>query len=159
MLPAFDILLIRLPFPIGRQLVDGENEIVFSLEGCDPLVSQLFVWPENAKVVVSDIEGVISVTKSVGGVLGFFASRSAVHEGVTHLLKSIRSNGYQILYIATKSLQRTTSTKVAHFVYTLMHTLICNSMSYSLTSSARSPPQLHAPIPDAGPSGEGRSWR
>jgi len=96
---------------IALDLKDGENEIEFQLDGCASLKSQLFVWSENAKIVVSDIEGAISVTKSLEGVLGFFASRNAVHEGVTQLLNSIAKNGYNILYIATKSLQQTTSTK------------------------------------------------
>lgn len=38
-------------------LRDGENEISFQLDGCVPLKAQLFVWPENSKIIVTDIEG------------------------------------------------------------------------------------------------------
>ncbi len=38
-------------------LQDGPNELTFALDGCVPLQAQLFVWPENAKIIVTDIEG------------------------------------------------------------------------------------------------------
>ena len=73
--------------------------------------STLYLWPENAKLVVSDIEGAITVTKSVGGVLGFFQSKSSTHDGVDQLLNDINKNGYKIVYIAAKPLQHRTNTK------------------------------------------------
>ncbi len=36
---------------------DGENELTFQLDGCVSLRAQLFVWPENSKIIVTDIEG------------------------------------------------------------------------------------------------------
>jgi phosphatidate phosphatase LPIN len=81
----------------GLKLKDGVNEVVFELDGCEPLHSQLFVWPETCKVVVTDIEGALAVTKA--GVLGFFQSHS-LHDGAKDMLKVIERNGYQILYMA-----------------------------------------------------------
>jgi phosphatidate phosphatase LPIN len=81
----------------GLKLKDGANEVVFELDGCEPLHSQLFVWPETCKVVVTDIEGALAVTKA--GVLGFFQSHS-LHDGAKDMLKVIERNGYQILYMA-----------------------------------------------------------
>lgn len=96
---------------LALDLQDGENELLFELEGCTPLKSQLFLWPDDAKIVVSDIEGAITVSKSMAGFIGFFISRSAAHDGVAQLLNNIHKNGYKILYIATKTLAQVMSTK------------------------------------------------
>ena len=51
------------------------------------------------------------MTKSVGGVLGFFQSKNSTHDGVDQLLNNISKNGYKIIYIAAKPLQHRTDTK------------------------------------------------
>lgn len=81
-------------------LKDGRNEVVFQVEGCEPISSQLFLWEEDTKIIVTDIEGVIAVSKP--GVLGFFSSYS-VHDGVTPLLSAVENNGYHLLYMASMS--------------------------------------------------------
>jgi hypothetical protein len=91
-------------------LQDGENSVTFELEGWPSLYSQLFVWPEDAKIVVIDIEGAISVNHSSKGLLGgLLGSRSAIHSGVVSLLNNISKQGYHILYITNSTLN--TSTK------------------------------------------------
>lgn len=93
-------------------LYDGENEVSFELENKTgtakgvykppALRTQLFVWPQDAKIVIIDIEGAITaVSKSGVGWGGFLsAPRTAVHNGVAKLLTNISRNGYRILYIA-----------------------------------------------------------
>jgi hypothetical protein len=47
------------------QLEEGANEIIFEVEGCAPITSQLHLWPEDARIVAIDAEGVVqSVTNS-----------------------------------------------------------------------------------------------
>mmetsp|Transcript_20209 Transcript_20209/g.29016 ORF Transcript_20209/g.29016 Transcript_20209/m.29016 type:complete len:1153 (+) Transcript_20209:94-3552(+) len=94
----------------AMDLQDGENEISFEVEG-NIVSARLFVWPEDAKVVVADIEGAIFVSNSGsgGGALGLVMSlwgstsaRRETHEGLSQLFDSIAANGYRFLYIATK---------------------------------------------------------
>lgn len=48
---------------IDMQLEEGENEIIFEVEGCAPITSHLHLWPEDARIVAIDAEGVVqSVT-------------------------------------------------------------------------------------------------
>ena len=99
---------------LSLDLQDGENEISFMLQrqeskgaytSATPLLrNQLFVWPHDAKIVIIDIEGVITAINKGGkgwGMGGFLsAPRTAVHNGVAKLLTNIHNNGYRILYIA-----------------------------------------------------------
>lgn len=105
------------------------------------------MWPEDAKLVVADIEGVILQTSKSKGVSGptaggggrgtaivnapaatsswgslFFSFGSSssnaasnlggVNTDVTELLHDIAKNGYHIVYIATKSMTQSSSTKI-----------------------------------------------
>lgn len=96
------------------ELHDGENEVSFELQNqmtksgyalsVPPLRTQLFVWPQDAKIVIIDIEGAITAVSKGGkgwGIGGFLSvPRTAVHNGVAKLLTNIHKNGYRILYIA-----------------------------------------------------------
>lgn len=91
-------------------LSNGRNEITYELEGCASVKSELFLWPEDVKIVVIDVEGAITVNRKSGvsvwtSFLG--GSKSAVHDGVAKLLNNVYSNGYKILYIS----QNAASTK------------------------------------------------
>jgi hypothetical protein len=47
------------------QLEEGANEIIFEVEGCAPITAQLHLWPQDARIVAIDAEGVVqSVTNS-----------------------------------------------------------------------------------------------
>lgn len=107
------------------------------------MVAQLFLWPEDSRLVVADIEGMIlqsskglstasasgHVADGAGGVTGrtmksawgslffSFGSGGEVAPGVaatdaTQLLNDIAKNGYHIVYIATKSVTQSSSTKI-----------------------------------------------
>jgi hypothetical protein len=96
-------------------LQDGQNEISFELEGCSPLTAQLFVWPENSKIVVTDIEGVITnLAKQPMDWVSYLAGRSiesntACFEGSVELFNNIANNGYKIIYIAQNSISTLSS--------------------------------------------------
>lgn len=93
-------------------LQDGLNEIEFELDGYPPLRSHLFVWPDNAKVVVTEIEGVVKncVASSkqqqsmkawvpfLGG--GANTPNSVVcFDGSIETFNELTSKGYQIIYL------------------------------------------------------------
>ena len=94
------------------ELQDGLNEIEFELDGFPPLRSHLFVWPDNAKVVVTEIEGVVKNCAAsskqqqsmkawvpfLGG--GANTPNSVVcFEGSIEIFNELTSKGYQIIYL------------------------------------------------------------
>lgn len=104
-------------------LRDGPNEIVFELPGCVPLKSCLFVWPADAKVVVTDLEGVFSKkTNAKGGGVwinflggGSYYSTPALKtefDACIKLFRSLHAQGYRIIYIAQGSLSSSSASSL-----------------------------------------------
>lgn len=93
----------------AMNLVNGQNEITFIVEGEDPVQAHVYVWPPDAKIIVADIEGAVFVTsggKSLGKLAmslwgGSSSAQKDTHEGLAQLFNNIASNGYHFLYIAT----------------------------------------------------------
>lgn len=104
-------------------LLDGGNEVQFHLDGCAPLRSQLFVWPEDARIVVTDLEGVFSrgTARHATGVWVSFlgggshysmstvaaaaatASRNKEMDHCIRLFAGLHKQGYRVIYIAQNS--------------------------------------------------------
>jgi len=93
----------------AMNLVNGQNEITFVVNGEDPVQAHVYVWPPDAKVIVADIEGAVFVPsggKSFGKLAmslwgGTSNAKKETHEGLSQLFNDIASNGYHFLYIAT----------------------------------------------------------
>lgn len=101
------------------ELLDGGNEVQFHLDGCVPLRSQLFVWPEDARIVVTDLEGVFSkdTTRHATGVWVSFlgggshysmstvaaASKNKEMDHCIRLFAGLHKQGYRVIYIAQNS--------------------------------------------------------
>ena len=100
-------------------LLDGGNEVQFHLDGCAPLRSQLFVWPEDARIVVTDLEGVFSrgTARHATGVWVSFlgggshysmstvaaaatASKNKEMDHCIRLFAGLHKQGYRVIYIA-----------------------------------------------------------
>jgi hypothetical protein len=102
-------------------LLDGGNEVEFHLDGCAPLRSQLFVWPEDARIVVTDLEGVFSkdTTRHATGVWVSFLgggshysmstvaaaskNKSKEMDHCIRLFAGLHKQGYRVIYIAQNS--------------------------------------------------------
>jgi hypothetical protein len=99
-------------------LKDGENEIIFELNDNSCITSQMFVWSDDAKIVVTDIEGCISINKSNQGTWGSFlgTSKACIHDGVAKLLSNIHNHGYHILYITQNMTTISTKEQLAKVV-------------------------------------------
>ena len=90
-------------------LQDGENEIEFELEGFPPLRANLFVWSENAKIVVTEIDGVVkdrlSSNKQKQGMKGWVpflgggGTAAVCFEGSIELFNDLANRGYHIIYL------------------------------------------------------------
>jgi phosphatidate phosphatase PAH1 len=61
------------------------------------VTAHIFVWPEDAKIVVADIEGALFVSGSSGGALGLMMSlwgtsasaRRETHEGLAQVILAL----------------------------------------------------------------------
>ncbi|RYG62494.1 hypothetical protein EON64_17765, partial [archaeon] len=109
-------------------LKDGKNELAFELDDCPPLIAQLFVWPEDAKIAVTDIEGVLtSAAKPTGGGWGSWfdsysnkANKSIGHfHDAVNLFRHIHSLGYRVLYISN-TVSMTSSNNSSNYSHSIM---------------------------------------
>lgn len=89
----------------SRTTVGASNNTTSVVNVIDTIRSECFLWSEDSKIVVIDVEGAITVNKKGNSsvwasLFGSNTAGPAVHAGVTQLLNSIYENGYKILYIA-----------------------------------------------------------
>lgn len=92
-------------------LNSGKNDVVFKVSGVDrQLEASIYLWSENDKIVVSDIDG--TITKSdLRGHLYSFVGRDWTHSGIAPLYSQIVKNGYRIIYLTSRPLGQSFSTK------------------------------------------------
>jgi hypothetical protein len=84
-------------------LVDGLNRIRFVAERGGACSCKLYKWPDNAQIVVSDIDG--TITKSdVFGHLFTMIGKDWTQMGVAKLFTKIVDNGYRILYLTSRAI-------------------------------------------------------
>lgn len=92
------------------KLRSGENTLTFMVSEGVSVTSKLFLWSPNTKVVISDVDGTITKSDVLGHIF-FFVGRDWTHAGVAQLYSNIRSNGYQIVYLTSRAIGQTHSTK------------------------------------------------
>eukprot|EP01102_Stenamoeba_stenopodia_P019264 TRINITY_DN722_c0_g1_i1.p1 TRINITY_DN722_c0_g1~~TRINITY_DN722_c0_g1_i1.p1 ORF type:complete len:1004 (-),score=227.64 TRINITY_DN722_c0_g1_i1:70-3081(-) len=88
-------------------LRSGENKITFTvsseLRGQQQVMSTIYLWDPDSKIVISDIDG--TITKSdVFGQLMPMLGRDWSHSGVAKLYHNIKENGYHILYLTSRAI-------------------------------------------------------
>ncbi|ORD94828.1 NED1 [Enterospora canceri] len=95
----------------GLHLKKGKNEAVFKIGGIDEqLESYIYLWEETDKLVVSDIDG--TITKSdVWGLISGYIGTDWTHVGVAPLFSKIVENGYKIIYLSSRSLGQSHTTR------------------------------------------------
>ncbi|KAL0266001.1 UNVERIFIED_CONTAM: hypothetical protein PYX00_011718 [Menopon gallinae] len=89
----------------------GANNVVFKLSGINQkLEAKIFLWGQDEKIIISDIDG--TITKSdVRGHIYSFVGKDWTHKGVAHLYTRIARNGYRILYLTTRPLGQSAMTR------------------------------------------------
>lgn len=89
----------------------GKNEVVFKVSGINrQLEASIYFWDMNDKVIVSDVDG--TITKSdVRGHLYNLVGRDWTHSGIASLYSKIVRNGYRIIYLTSRPLGQSFSTK------------------------------------------------
>ncbi|KAK9475280.1 Lipin/Ned1/Smp2-domain-containing protein [Dipodascopsis tothii] len=93
------------------ELNPGCNPMTFSVnQGRAVCAARIFYWRYDAPVVISDIDGTITKSDALGHVLTMLG-RDWTHAGVAKLFTDISNNGYNLVYLTSRSVGQADSTR------------------------------------------------
>jgi phosphatidate phosphatase LPIN len=105
--------------PLSSELKDlnlkyGRNEITFLVTsrilGTQEITADIYLWNHDDKIVVSDVDGTITRSDTLGHILPMFG-KDWSHIGITELYQNIVKNGYKLLYLTSRSIIQTGTTR------------------------------------------------
>ncbi|EXJ88100.1 hypothetical protein A1O1_05028 [Capronia coronata CBS 617.96] len=82
-------------------LKPGENQMSFTVNRAT-CTAYMFYWTYDVPIVISDIDGTITKSDALGQLLNM-VGRDWTHTGVAKLYTDIVSNGYNIMYLTSRS--------------------------------------------------------
>ncbi|GAW11426.1 hypothetical protein ANO14919_007720 [Xylariales sp. No.14919] len=90
-------------------LKPGENSMSFTVNRatCN---ANMYLWRHDIPVVISDIDGTITKSDALGQVLNMIG-RDWTHTGVAKLYSDIAANGYNIMYLTSRSVGQSDTTR------------------------------------------------
>ncbi|KAJ5292041.1 hypothetical protein N7478_001292 [Penicillium angulare] len=91
------------------QLKPGGNTMSFSVNKAT-CSAYMYLWNGNTPIVISDIDGTITKSDALGHVLNMIG-RDWTHTGVAKLYTDIVNNGYNIMYLTSRSVGQTDTTR------------------------------------------------
>ncbi|KAI8877973.1 LNS2-domain-containing protein, partial [Backusella circina FSU 941] len=98
-------------------LAKGVNTIHYTVKSSHFLhettavcTAKLYFWDSNIKLVISDVDGTITKSDTLGHLLAL-VGRDWTHEGIAKLYKSISNNGYQFLYLTSRTMGQADATR------------------------------------------------
>jgi len=91
------------------QLKPGANTMSFSVNRAI-CTANMYLWNGNTPIVISDIDGTITKSDALGHVLNMIG-RDWTHAGVAKLYTDIVNNGYNIMYLTSRSVGQTDTTR------------------------------------------------
>lgn len=101
-------------FQKSLNLKPGPNPVTFSvtsaLQGTKTVNGTIYLWPRNAKIVVSDVDGTIT-RSDVWGQLMPIVGRDWSHPGVAQLFSAVRKADYKLLYLTARAIGQADSTR------------------------------------------------
>jgi phosphatidate phosphatase LPIN len=93
------VVLDKVPTPsqlAAMNLKDGENIIKFSTSTTKQVaLGKIFLWPNDIKIIVSDIDGTITKTDK-RGLFYYKLGYDWTHDNVVDLYKGLASQGYYL---------------------------------------------------------------
>ncbi|TGZ84634.1 LNS2-domain-containing protein [Ascodesmis nigricans] len=90
-------------------LKPGANEISFSVNRAT-CTAYMYLWRYDVPIVVSDVDGTITKSDALGHVFTMIG-RDWTHLGVAKLYTDIRANGYNIMYLTSRSVGQADTTR------------------------------------------------
>jgi len=95
-------------------LKPGSNTITYTVftrfQGRQTLTGHIYLWPTDAKVIVSDVDGTITKSDFLGHVMPMIG-RDWSQPGIAPLYCNIRRNGYYIMYLTSRAIGQSQLTK------------------------------------------------
>ncbi|KAJ5091367.1 hypothetical protein NUU61_006237 [Penicillium alfredii] len=91
------------------QLKPGPNTMSFSVNKAT-CTATMYLWNGNTPIVISDIDGTITKSDALGHVLNMIG-RDWTHAGVAKLYTDIVNNGYNIMYLTSRSVGQADTTR------------------------------------------------
>jgi len=92
----------------------GKNEITYTAyDGFgrkQENTSRIFFWNYKVKIVISDVDGTITISDVLGHILPRFG-KDWSHSGVAELFTNISKNGYEFLYLTSRAIGMADSTR------------------------------------------------
>ncbi|KAI0882297.1 LNS2-domain-containing protein [Annulohypoxylon maeteangense] len=90
-------------------LKPGENSMSFTVNRAT-CQAYMYLWKYDTPVVISDIDGTITKSDALGHVLNMIG-RDWTHAGVAKLYSDIVENGYNIMYLTSRSVGQSDTTR------------------------------------------------
>lgn len=90
-------------------LKPGPNPMSFSVNKAT-CTATMYLWSGNTPIVISDIDGTITKSDALGHVLNMIG-RDWTHAGVAKLYTDIVNNGYNIMYLTSRSVGQADTTR------------------------------------------------
>ncbi|KAF5027761.1 hypothetical protein F66182_139 [Fusarium sp. NRRL 66182] len=90
-------------------LQPGENSMAFTVNRAT-CKANMYLWKHETPVVISDIDGTITKSDALGHVLNMIG-RDWTHSGVAKLYSDISANGYNIMYLTSRSVGQADTTR------------------------------------------------
>jgi phosphatidate phosphatase LPIN len=90
-------------------LKPGENSMSFTVNRAT-CSAFMYLWKHETPVVISDIDGTITKSDALGHVLNMIG-RDWTHLGVAKLYSDIATNGYNIMYLTSRSVGQADTTR------------------------------------------------
>lgn len=75
------------------------------------MLSSIYLWDYNEKIVISDVDGTVTKSDVGGHVLPRLGISDWAHDGIAKLYTDIRSNGYKIVYLSSRAIGYAEATK------------------------------------------------
>ncbi|KAM7209382.1 nuclear elongation and deformation protein 1 [Naviculisporaceae sp. PSN 640] len=91
------------------ELKPGENSMSFTVNRAT-CTAFMYLWKHETPVVISDIDGTITKSDALGHVLNMIG-RDWTHAGVAKLYSDISANGYNIMYLTSRSVGQSDTTR------------------------------------------------
>lgn len=91
------------------RLQPGENNMSFTVNRAT-CSAKMFLWKHETPVVISDIDGTITKSDALGHVLNMIG-RDWTHSGIAKLYNDISANGYNIMYLTSRSVGQSDNTR------------------------------------------------
>ncbi|KOS18504.1 Nuclear elongation and deformation protein 1 [Escovopsis weberi] len=90
-------------------LKPGQNTMSFTVNRAT-CSANLYLWKYSTPVVISDIDGTITKSDALGHVLNMIG-RDWTHSGIAKLYSDIALNGYNIMYLTSRSVGQADTTR------------------------------------------------